>query len=130
MARKKSSSFTDVEFEFMNILWENDELTPEELRLKLEKNGRTLASGSVRNVLAIMIRKGYVTRRKEGKGYLYKTKVGRNQAQKTILRDLLEKVFGHSKSQLVAALLNGNEADDTELEEMAQLLEKYRGRKK
>jgi len=127
MAGKASSGFTDVEFEFMSILWEEGELSPEELRTVLEKTGRSLASGSIRNVLAIMIRKGYITRRKEGKGYFYKAKVNRDSAQKTMLRDLLSKAFGQSKSQLVAALLNADELDDTELDEMAELLEKHRG---
>ena len=130
MPRKRSRNFTDVELEFMHILWNNDEVSPEDIRTTLEKNGRILASGSIRNVLAIMIRKGYITRRKEGKGYLYKAKVNKENAQKSMLSDLLENAFDRSESLLVAALLNRKEIDDAEQEEIFRLLEKHRGRKK
>ncbi|MFC1650654.1 BlaI/MecI/CopY family transcriptional regulator [Candidatus Latescibacterota bacterium] len=127
MPRKQSRSFTDVELEFMHILWNNDEISPEEIRAILENNGRVIASGSIRNVLAIMSRKGYVTRRKEGKAFLYTAKVNKENAQKSMLSDLLENAFDRSESLLVAALLDRKEIDDNEQEEIFRLLEKHRG---
>jgi BlaI family transcriptional regulator, penicillinase repressor len=129
MPRKRSRNFTDVELEFMHIIWDNDELSPEEIRKILDSNGRAIASGSIRNVLAIMSRKGYLSRRKVGKAYLYKAKVDKVNAQKSLLSDLLENAFDCSESLMIAALLDRNEIDDFEQKEIMRLLEKHKERK-
>ncbi len=79
MTFRKSRIFTDGELEFMKVLWALGEATPEEIQKALEKKGRSLTYGTIRNVLVVMIEKGYVTRNKKGKVYLYRTKVNEIQ---------------------------------------------------
>ncbi len=123
MPRRKSKSFTDVELEFMRILWKLEEATPDDIAGELERNGRSISPGSIRNVLAIMMRKGYISRRKEGRGFRYRAKVRKDQARKSMLRDLLENVFEGSEALVVAALLDGKSADDAEIDEIRRLLD-------
>ena len=127
MARKQSRTFTEVELEFMQILWDNVEVSPEDIRNVLEKKKRSISSGSIRNVLAIMIRKDYVVRRKEGKGYLYRAKVKKDQARKNMIQELMVNAFDCSESLVVAALLNGKEIEDKELQEIRRLLKDHSG---
>ena len=83
MARRKSKVLTEVELEFMRILWSKGEVTVEEVMEALRSECRPLSDGSVRKILAILGRKGYVDRRKLvglHRGHLYSAKVGRGEA--------------------------------------------------
>ncbi|MFA6472112.1 MAG: BlaI/MecI/CopY family transcriptional regulator [Candidatus Latescibacterota bacterium] len=122
MPRKKSRIFTDVELEFMRIIWELGEPTPDEIGEALEIKGRGISVGSIRNILSIMIKKGYLVRRKEGKAYRYKGKVHKEQVRKTIIADLLVNAFNGSESLIVAALLDNKEISQEEREKIRLLL--------
>ena len=75
MARRKSSTFTEVELEFMNIIWEHDEVSTEDIQKFLEENDRYLTDGSIRKILSILMTKGHLERRKMGRRFYYKAKV-------------------------------------------------------
>ena len=122
MARCKSRLFTDVELEFMHIIWERGEATPDNVEKALLKKGRSISSGSIRNVLAIMMQKGYITRRKKGKAFLYKAKVHKDQARKTMIQDLLIRAFDGSESLVVAALLENRDISEDELDAIKHLI--------
>ena len=80
MPRKQSEILTEVELEFMTILWKHPDVPPEYLREALSKKGRSLTGGTVRKVLGILIRKGYVERSRQGKKYVYRAAVGQTPA--------------------------------------------------
>jgi BlaI family transcriptional regulator, penicillinase repressor len=126
MARRKTRTFTEVELEFMRILWVRGEAAPEDVRDSLLTNGRSLSGGSIRNVLAIMQEKGYVTRRKEGKAFLYRAKILEEQAREGMTSDLLEKAFAGSESLLVASLLERRGILPEELEKIVRLIDERR----
>ena len=71
MPRRKSRTLTEVELEFMQILWGAGELTTEEVQSALRDQRRKLSDGSIRKMLSILVEKGYLSRRREGRGYLY-----------------------------------------------------------
>jgi BlaI family penicillinase repressor len=130
MARRKTRVFTEVELEFMQVLWAYGESTPDDIQTAMRENGRTLTGGSIRNVLAIMIEKGYVTRRKKGKTFLYRAKVHEDQAARSMVMDLLTRAFGGSESQMVAALLKNRDIHKKELSKIERIIfERKRGEK-
>ena len=130
MARRKNRTFTEVELEFMHILWNRGEAAPEDIRDSLLASGRTLSGGSIRNVLAIMQEKGYVTRRKVGKAYIYRAKIHEDQAREGMARDLLENAFAGSESLLMASLLERRDIRPDELEKIELLIAEHRRRNK
>jgi BlaI family transcriptional regulator, penicillinase repressor len=127
MPRRKSRTFTDVELEFMHIIWELGEPTPDEIDAALLEKGRSISIGSIRNVLAIMMEKGYLARRKEGKAYRYRANVRRDQAGKAVLADLLSTMFEGSESLVVAALLENRALRPAEREKIRRLLDRPEG---
>ena len=52
MARRISPTFTEVELEFMRIVWPAGEVTTEDVLTALRKRGRDLSDGSVRKILS------------------------------------------------------------------------------
>ena len=122
MARRKSRTFTEVELEFMQILWSAGEATPDDIQNALAGIGRSLTGGSIRNILAILVEKGYITRRKKRKTHLYKPRVHEEQAKKSFVQDILSRVFDGSESLMVAALLKNREIDRKEIDEIERLI--------
>ena len=129
MARRKTRTFTEVELEFMQVLWSTGEATPEDIQAELAEIGHPLTGGSIRNVLAIMTEKGYISRRKNGKTYLYKAKVREEQGKKSVVQDILSRVFAGSESMLVAALLKNRDINRKEIEEIERLIADHKTEK-
>jgi BlaI family transcriptional regulator, penicillinase repressor len=126
MARRTSPTPTEVELEFMQLLWVRGELTPDDFEIAFAEAGRSLTGGSIRKMLGILLRKGYVERRKEGKGYVYAAKVPRDQAGASVVRDILARMFGGSASLLVAALLDSRTVPEKDLETIERLIAERR----
>lgn len=122
MARRTSKTLTEVELEFMQILWRLGESTPDGMQAVLAADGREITGGSIRKILAILIRKGYVSRRKEGKAYVYRAIVAEDDAQGGMVGDLLDRVFDGSAAHMVAALLGSQAVPDEDLDTIEQLI--------
>ena len=123
MARRKAKTPTKVELEFMQIIWRKGEVTTEDIQRQLGKKGRKLADGAIRRMLAILVEKGYLTRRKEGMAFYYKATVDEKKATRRIARDLLERAFRGKASLLVAALLDSRSIGKKDLEQIKKLIE-------
>ena len=130
MPRKKSRTLTDVELEFMEIIWTLGEATPDNVSTALIEKGRSVSIGSIRNVLSIMIRKGYLTRSKKGKAFFYSAKIPKNQARRAIIQDILVTAFEGSESQVVAALLDSSKSKKKELKKIRRLLKEHKSGEK
>lgn len=121
--RRKSQTFTDVELEFMKILWKKGEAAPDKISGAFAGMGRDLTYGTIRNMLVLMIEKGYVARRKQGKVYLYRAIVGEEDAKRSMLNDLLTRAFDGSEASMIATLLSGKNVGDDELAEIHRILD-------
>jgi BlaI family transcriptional regulator, penicillinase repressor len=122
VARRKSPILTEVELEFMNIIWDGGEVTTEAIQAALLAQGRDLTGGSVRKVVSILEAKGYVTRRPQGRGYLYRAKVPRDSANNRMVMHLLKQAFGGSARLMVAALLDSRAVGRDEMRKIKALL--------
>ena len=122
----KSRTLTESELDFMRVLWEANEATPEEILKMLEDYGRPLTGGTIRNILAVMIEKGYVSRRKHGKTYLYKALLDEENALKSMAHNLLKTAFKGSESLMVTALLKNRDIRRDELDEIEQLIAEHK----
>lgn len=125
MARQKASTFTEVELEFMHVVWESGEVGTEEVQRVLQRSGRELSDGSVRKVLSILVKKGHLTRRKTGRSFLYKAKVPQKKANMTMVQDLLKRGFRDSPSLMMAALLESHTVNKRDMKRIQQLIAKY-----
>lgn len=127
LARRISSTFTEVELEFMNIIWEQSEVTPLDIQITLEKSGRELSDGAIRRTLSILMDKGHLTRRRFGLSFYYKAIERKDQSHKNMVMDLLKRGFGGSASQMVSALLNTDGIKKDDLDEIKRLIKTREG---
>ncbi len=124
MGRRKSRTLTELELEIMQALWNREEATVEDLANAFKEAGKRLAEPSFRTMLRILRGKGYVSRRRAGRGYVYRAIIPSQQAHRNILRDIISRVFDGSAANLVAALLSEGMVSESELAEAKRLIEK------
>ena len=122
MAGRKSPTFTEVELEFMQIIWERGKVSTEDMQNALKKEGRNLSDGAIRKILSILIEKGHLTREKAGRSFIYCANVPKEQADSNMVRDLLSRAFSGSVTRMAAALLNSRDVSDGDIEEIKRLI--------
>jgi predicted transcriptional regulator len=114
---------TDLELDILKVLWSESPLPVREVRARLKRDSdRPLAHSSVITMLNIMYGKGYVSRKKEGKAFLFSPRVGKDRVTGNMMRDLMSRVFDGSAKALVLNLLDTADLDSTELGEIRKLI--------
>ena len=124
MARRKSTTLTQLELEIMQELWLREETTVEDLAAAFTERGTPLSPPSFRTMLSILCTKGYVTRRRVGRGYAYRARVPAEDARKSMLTDLIQRAFDGSASALVTALVKHGMMQRDDLEKARRLIAK------
>ena len=122
MARRKSRTLTDVELEFMQVVWSHESVTTEDMLDALRQQGRDLTDGSVRKILSILVEKGYLSREQDGRGFRYSPEVPRDRATRRMVSDLLDRAFEGSAALMVASLLDGRKVTGRDLAAIKKLI--------
>lgn len=123
MARPGSDHPTALELEILKVLWRESPLPVRDVRARLKEHAkRPLAHSSVITILNIMVGKGYLARRKEGKSFLFSPKVSRESIRSSLVGDLLGRVFEGSASAMVLNLVETADLDSAELIELRKLI--------
>ncbi|MBT4483718.1 MAG: BlaI/MecI/CopY family transcriptional regulator [Candidatus Latescibacteria bacterium] len=131
MQNIKPSTFTKVELEFMQIIWDHSEATSEDIQNALAKKDRHITDGGIRRILSILMKKGHLTRNKRGRSFLYKAIIHKEYAEKNIIHDLLDRAFSGSIPHMVSTLINSRDISDDEMKEVKKIItERERKRQK
>jgi predicted transcriptional regulator len=117
MPRLPSETLTGRESEIMNVLWDLGEATAEQVR---EGLGGASHDSTVRTMLRVLERKGYVIHEVRGKAYLYRTAVPRQKAQRRALRAVLARFFGGSAEDLVVRLIEDERITPEQLDALRE----------
>ncbi len=123
MPRPEADHPTELELEILKVLWRESPLPVREVRARLEQDaGRPLAHSSVITMLNIMHRKGLLTRKKNGKAFLFSPKVEKEQVTGGMTLDLVSRAFEGSPKAMVLHLLETTDLDADELAELRKLI--------
>jgi BlaI family transcriptional regulator, penicillinase repressor len=123
MVRSGSNHPTELELEILKVLWDASPLPVRDVRTRLEQQaGRVLSHSSVITMLNIMVRKGYLRRRKEGKALYFAPKVEKKSVAGGIVGDLLSRVFDDSPAAMVLNLIETADLDADEIDELRRLI--------
>ena len=112
---------TDAELEVMRAIWELEGGTVREVHKRLNRN-RPLAYTTVMTMLNILEEKGHLTRRKQGRAYLYQPVRPKSQVISGMIDDFLGKVFDGSARPLVLSLVKDQKLSEKDLEEIASMI--------
>lgn len=121
MARPPSKHPTELELEILKVVWRIEPATVRQVRDGLSVV-RDLAYTTVMTVMSIMADKGYLSRQKDGRSYVYKAVYREQKASRNLLKDIVDRVFGGSTTAVMQHLLETSEIDDDELKQIRALL--------
>jgi len=118
----KSPTLTHAELRLMEVLWERGPLTVHQF---LEDSAaKSLAYNSVLTTIRILEKKGYVKHAKDGRAHLYIPVMGRKEATRSEIRNLVSRFFKDSHELLLLNILEDKSIDAEELKRLAQLVER------
>jgi len=130
MQRRSQSPLmpTAGEHELLEILWRLGEGTIDDI---LRGSGETPPPNykTVQTLLRIMENKRLVTHRLQGRAFVYKARVGRDQVNRLSIRAMLQSHFGGSPTELLLNLLDDERINAAELQELEELIRRHRKQK-
>jgi BlaI family penicillinase repressor len=112
---------TDAELAILRVLWSNGPSTVRHVYGVLA-TGRSLAYTTVLKLLQIMTEKGLTTRESLGLQHIYAARRTQEDTQRQLVKDLLDRAFAGSTSQLMMQALASTPASPEELREIRRLL--------
>ena len=115
MARKSSETLTGREAQIMEIVWDKGEVTAEQVR---EAMPGDLHDSTVRTLIRILERKGYLTHEVRGKAYRYRASIERRSAQGQALRGLIARFFGGRPESLLLRLIEDEHLTADQVDEL------------
>lgn len=122
MPRKKSVVLTDHELRLMDVLWRLERGTVADVVSALPPP--PLAYSTVLTTLRTLEQKGYVSHDEEGRAYVYRPRIQRNDAARSALDHVLGRFFGNSPGALAVALLDEQPLSDDELATIQAMIAK------
>jgi predicted transcriptional regulator len=127
MRKKQDNSLlTEVELEFMTVVWATGGGTVRDLLAELNKL-QERAYTSVATVLKIMEQKGFLSSERLDRSLVYRPAIPKADYQKTTLKNLSSKLFNDTPAALVARLVEDEEVTNEMLVEMRALLNERLG---
>jgi predicted transcriptional regulator len=122
LLRKKSPSLTDAELRLMEVLWDKGSATVSDVVEGLPKNV-PLHYSTVLTTLRILENKGYLEHSKEGRAFVYRPVIGRDQERENAVTHLLGRFFNGSPELLMLNLVEGRKIGREELQRLRKRIE-------
>ena len=122
MARTTSSTLTPAELKVMQVLWRAGPSSAADVVRALHGR-RGPQDSTVRTILRILERKGYVRHKRDGRTFVYQAVVAEDQAQRGALREVMTRFFENSPERLVLNLLQHEDVSPEELARLRKLVD-------
>ena len=126
MTKQKARQPTDAELEILRVLWERGPSTVRDVHEVISMSKPT-GYTTVLKLLQIMTEKGLVQRNEEQRAHVYEPCLEKEQTQRQLLGDLLERAFNGSAANLVMQALSTKKASPDELATIREVLDELEG---
>jgi predicted transcriptional regulator len=123
---KRSVTLTEAELRLMDVLWAKGASTVHQM-LEFLPPKPVLAYNSVLTTIRILEKKGYVQHVKDGRAHVYMPLIGREDATRFEVRNLVSRFFKNSHELLVLNLLEDKSINAEELKRLSELLQEGAG---
>ena len=115
---------TEAELAILGVLWNRGPSTVRQVHEAL-KAARKTGYTTVLKFMQIMHDKGLVARDEKPYAHVYEARLPQDQAQRTLVADLLDRAFEGSMSRLLLQALSSRKATPEELSEIRKILKDY-----
>jgi predicted transcriptional regulator len=128
-SKKSSPPFvepTRSELEILQVLWRKGPSTVRTVNDELNREKREVNYTSTLKLMQIMVEKGILKRDESSMKHVYEPVMEEKKIKGHLLDRFLESMFDGSASSLMLQLLGNKKTSKKELEEIRELLEKFK----
>ena len=115
-------SISDAEWQVMNVIWEGQPLTAQEIVSALAGNA-DWAPATIKTMLHRLVKKQVLTYEAQGNRYVYRSFVRRSECVRQASRSFLRRVFEGDPAPLVAHFLRSAKLSAAEIAELRRILD-------
>ena len=119
---------SDLQISLLRVLWREGEATVAAVQAALATE-RDLALTTVATLLSRLQARGVVTRRTEGRQFVYRAAVAEDEVRRSMVAALTDRLFEGDPAALVHHLIDEGEIDAVALARLERLLAKKHGAK-
>ncbi|MCZ6916247.1 MAG: BlaI/MecI/CopY family transcriptional regulator [Gemmatimonadetes bacterium] len=121
--QKSYQDLTDLQLALMEVLWTRGEATVSQVQEGLLET-RGLAMTTVATLLSRLEKRGVVTHRTEGRQYVYRPSVSREEVCESMVSALTNRLFRGDVTALLSHLLTASEISPGDLAEVRRMIER------
>jgi BlaI family penicillinase repressor len=123
LMKKNTRRPTDAELTILQVLWDRGPSTVREV-YKIISSEKNVGYTTVLKLMQIMTDKELVERDESCRPQLYRPRFPREQTERQLIKDLVDRAFGGSAKRLVMQALEAKKASPSELAQIEKLLNK------
>ena len=124
MGRPTEKELTKRELEVMQVFWSDGAITAAAARDRLAAAGLDRAYVTVANLVRILVEKGFLVATNRERPFRYQPIRSSEEVTTSLVGDLINRVFGGSREQMLAHLLGSQRTlSDSERKLLEQVLE-------
>jgi predicted transcriptional regulator len=123
MARPRAKELTERELEVMQVFWKQGEMTAVDARERLAETGLDRAYTTIATLVRILLEKGFLEQMPGAeRPFRYRPTRSQEEVSGRLLADVVTRVFGGSREQLLVQLLKQKKLTAREREVLRGLL--------
>jgi BlaI family penicillinase repressor len=119
--KTKKTQISAAESQVMEALWRGGPLTPEEIIAATAK-ANDWGTGTVRTLIARLLRKGFIAGARQEDGYVYKPLISRADYVGSETQLLLDRLFGGEVAPLVAHFVSAQKLTTADIRKLKKLI--------
>jgi predicted transcriptional regulator len=116
---------TDAELEILNVLWQRGACTVRDVHQAITRTRPSMGYTTVLKLMQIMAEKKLVRRDESQRAHVYEARLAREQTQRQLIGDLLDRAFEGSATKLVMQALSAKRASAEELSTIREMLDEF-----
>lgn len=122
--QKTTPKPTVMELAILRVLWERGPATVRDVHQVLDAEKPT-GYTTVLKLLQIMTVKGMVTRNEEERAHVYEARLPAENTKRQLVRDLVQRAFAGSASELMMHALSDKKTSRAEIDEIRRMLDEH-----
>jgi BlaI family penicillinase repressor len=116
-------SISEAEWQVMKVIWQAPPKALPDILSSLRDTA--WSQTTIQTYLARLIKKGVISARREGKGYLYSPLISREECEMEKGRSFLESVYDGSLTGMVSGFVKSGAISPEEISQLRQLLREH-----
>jgi BlaI family transcriptional regulator, penicillinase repressor len=114
-------SISDAEWQVMNVIWDAQPLTAQEVVTRLEQQTQW-APPTIKTMLHRLVKKKILTYEEQGNRYVYRSRTRRSDCVRQAGRSFLQRVFDGEPASLLAHFMRSSKLTAEEIVQLRRIL--------